>query len=82
MLAKASYPALVYFHDGAYEAIFFDLDGCYATGYTIKELWENSKKALNAYCAFHGHYPMATRWDQIEIPAAAFLFLVEAPIKN
>ena len=80
MTPLAAYPAIVYFHDGIYEAQFIDLGNCYAQGPTLKALWTHSKKALKERLDGVESYPKASALLSINVPPGAFILVVAIEI--
>ena len=48
-MSKISYPAIFYEEDNSYWVEFPDLEGCFSSGETIEEAFENAKEAIGLY---------------------------------
>ena len=48
-MSKISYPAIFYEEDNSYWVEFPDLEGCFSSGETIEEAFENAKEAVGLY---------------------------------
>ena len=48
-MSKISYPAIFHEEDNSYWVEFPDLEGCFSSGETIEEAFENAKEALGLY---------------------------------
>jgi len=77
MATPLAYPALVYFHDEMYEAMFMDIKGCSGTGSSLKDVWLDSRRSLRAYLNEQVLIPTATPLDEIRVPEGAFILMVE-----
>lgn len=48
-MSKISYPAIFHEEDNSYWVEFPDLEGCFSSGETIEEAFENAKEAIGLY---------------------------------
>lgn len=48
-MSKISYPAIFHEEDNSYWVEFPDLEGCFSSGETIEEAFENAKEAVGLY---------------------------------
>ena len=48
-MSKISYPAIFYEEDNSHWVEFPDLEGCFSSGETIEEAFENAKEAIGLY---------------------------------
>ena len=48
-MSKISYPAIFYEEDNSYWVEFPDLEGCFSSGETIEEAFEDAKEAIGLY---------------------------------
>lgn len=81
---KIIYPAIFHKEDDSYWAEFPDLEGCQSFGDSIKEVFENSQEALEAYTLSlleeEKKLPKSTDIQTIDIPKNSFVSLVETDL--
>lgn len=48
-MSKIKYPAIFHYEDNEFWVEFPDLDGCFSSGTTLEEAYDNAKEALGIY---------------------------------